>query len=281
MTIAVGVLATRGVVLVADTQLTYGTFAKSQGGKIMAVTRRRSGAFALTGATDRIGYLSAVGETLADDFMAKVDTTDKAKSALRFAELLHEFHARHVVPFPDLPSVELLIAYGKGEEFGLWQSDRSTLSERHDHGAVGIGAFVANVLLGRLWKPGLDVPTAVALAIYVVSVVKGSVDGCGLYTQALAVEESCHYVIPQKITDSIDDLSRVFSEQVQPAMVIRCFGEEPFDAPSVTLDGFSDQMIGLIAELRKRTPKHVMRSRIARVTALTTKARLKSTTETP
>jgi hypothetical protein len=70
MTIAVGVLATRGVVLVADTQLTYGTFAKSQGGKIMAVTRRRSGAFALTGATDRIGYLSAVGETLADDFMA-------------------------------------------------------------------------------------------------------------------------------------------------------------------------------------------------------------------
>ncbi len=205
MTIAVGLLATNGVVLASDSQLTYGTFAKSEAGKIMAVSQPGVGAFALTGATERMGYLSAIGEILAKDFETNLGTADKATSALRFADLVREFHMRHVVPFPDVPSVEVLIAYQKGEEYGLWKSDRSTLSEHYDCGSVGMGAFVADALLGRLWKPGLDVSTAIALAIFIVSVVKRSVEGCGLYTQVVAVEESGHYSIPRKMINRIDD----------------------------------------------------------------------------
>lgn len=280
MTIAVGVLATGGVVLAADTQLTYGTFAKSRGGKVMAISKAGTGALAITGATDRIGYLSSIGEVLAKEFETNLETSDKATSARRFSELIHEFHVRHVTPFHDLPSVELLIAYQKGNEHGLWKSDRSTLSEQHDCGAVGIGAFVANGLLGRLWKPGLDVSTAAALAVFVVSVVKGSVDGCGLYTQALAVEESCHYLIPEKLVNRIDDLSRVFAEEVEPALVLECFGEEPFDKPSLTLDEFREQATGLIAELRKRTPQRVTLMRAARFLALRKKSGRQSPTGT-
>src|SRR4051812_33606125 len=105
MTIAVGVVATDGVVLAADTQLTITNIAwKGTGGKIMAVANPRNasvtGACAVTGATSRYEYLRGLADEIGRDFLAHVDNTDNEAAYHRAADLIHQFYARHVVPFP-------------------------------------------------------------------------------------------------------------------------------------------------------------------------------------
>jgi 20S proteasome alpha/beta subunit len=278
MTIAVGMLATNGVVLAADTQLTYGSFAKSEGGKVMAVSKRGVSAWGVTGATDRYGYLASLGQTLARDFETHIDAADKASTAIRTEELLHEFHERHVIPFPDLPAINLLIGYQKGKELALWKSDRSTLSEYDDAAAVGIGEYVANGLLSRYWTPLLSIPQAIALATYVISVVKRSVDGCGLYTQVIAIEESCHYLVAQSLVNRIDDLWRSFIEDVEPAILREALGAQSFKRGQ-TPEGFRVQMAESLEELEKRKPNRVRLMRAAR--ALKEKSDQQSPTDDP
>ena len=175
MTIAVGVLATDGVVLAADTQLTIPNFWKGEGGKISAITIGKrdgmSGSCAVTGATNRYEYLQALGDEVTRDFRLGLQDNGKAVAFDRFAAVIHRFHERHVVPYPhDLPEVNVLIAYQRDSEIALWQSSRSAVVEQHDFGAVGIGSFAANAWLDRVWKHGLDVPTAVIVATFATAV---------------------------------------------------------------------------------------------------------------
>src|SRR5208283_5317188 len=67
MTIALGVLAKDGVVLAADTELTWG-YLKTSGEKIWT-TEAETGALAIAGAGPG-GYLEAVSQQLIDDFQS-------------------------------------------------------------------------------------------------------------------------------------------------------------------------------------------------------------------
>jgi len=271
MTIAVGVLATDGVVLAADTQLTITNVWKGEGGKIMALARQKSpsGACAITGAASLYEYLHGLGDELTKDFTRGLDDADKESAYERFGIVVRRFYERHVIPFTvDTPDVAVLIAYQRGDETALWQSNRNALIEQYDHGAVGIGSFAATAWLSRVWKPGLDVPAAIVLASFAAAVAKDSVDGCGKYTQVLAVQGNHFHRIDQKLIDELDKLYDAYTSEIQPAQVMECFGEPLLTKPSLTLDSFKERIGEVIATLRSNTPERVKQWRLQRLERL-------------
>jgi 20S proteasome alpha/beta subunit len=180
MTIAVGILASEGVVLAADTQLTVANYWKGEGGKIMAVARKErgrvTGACAITGATSDYEYLHGPGDELTKRFLLDLDDADKDRE---FGAVLRRFYRRHVVPFAlhAQPEINVLVAYQRDEHTALWQSNRNLLIAQYDHGAVGIGSYAASAWLNRVWKRGMDIPTSVIVAVFAAAVAKDSVDG--------------------------------------------------------------------------------------------------------
>jgi hypothetical protein len=286
MTIAVGVLATDGIVLAADTQLTLTNVWKGEGGKIMASARtdrkRVTGACAITGATSRYEYLRAIGDELSKDFLAGLDDADKPAAYLRLGGVVHQFYERHVVPFvQERPEVNVLIAYQRDGDYALWQSDLSALFELHEHGAVGIGAFAATAWLSRMWKLGLDIPTAVVMATFAVAVAKDSVDGCGKYTHVMAVEADQWRRIDKRVVNEIDQLYEVFGSEIQPALLLDCFGEQPNAQSSLSLAGFKGRVTDVIARLRDDTPESVKRWRQRRWERLRDQLSQQSSTDDP
>jgi hypothetical protein len=256
MTIAVGVLASRAVVLAADTQLTVQNYWKGESGKIMAVHRRPSddrvsGACAITGATDRFTYLHGLGDEISKAFVDGLDSQGKDATYQRFREIVQAFQIRNCIPNPDRPEVNVLVAYQRQHEMALWQSDRSEIVEQPDHGAVGIGSFTASTWLQRLWKPGLDVESAIIVAVFATTAAKESVDGCGHYTDVLVVQENGWRRIPREIVSEIDVLCRGFSAEIAPAMIMDCFGETPWTPVTVTMEQFKERIAAAKAKLRE------------------------------
>jgi hypothetical protein len=221
-----------------------------------------------------------LGDELTKDFLANIDSTEKEAAYQRFGSLVHNFHARHVVPFAhqDL-EVSVLIAYQRDGATALWQSSRSALIEQYDHGAVGVGSFAATAWLSRVWKHGLDLPTAVVVAIFAAAVAKDSVDGCGKYTNVMIVEADRWRRVDQKFVNEIDQLYEVLASEIQPALMLDCLGERPHDEPSLTLEGLKGRIADAIKRLRDDTPEGVKRWRQRRWERLRAQALQRSPTD--
>lgn len=194
MTIAVGILATDGVVIAADTQETVGSH-KADESKILianqGLERGKAGAMAVTGSGDA-GYLDSLNQELCGAFLKK-KTWQGATLLTKTKKIVREFHDDHIVPyarFPehDRPQVNLVIGTQYEDRYGLWTSEKSTLSISRKFGAVGLGRAYAQVMLKRFWAPMTAVQAA-SLAAFVIFHVKNSVDGCGNQTQIVIIKD--------------------------------------------------------------------------------------------
>jgi hypothetical protein len=177
--------------------------------------------------------------------------------------------------------VNVLIAYQRDGQTALWQSNRSALVEQYDHGAVGIGSFAASSWLGRVWKRGLDLPTAVVMATFATAVAKESVDGCGKYTHVFVVQADYYWRIQQKMINEIDQLYESLASEHQPALIMQCLGQEPRDEPSMSLDTLKQRTVAIITKLRDDTPGGVKRWRRERWQRLRAQALQRSPTDDP
>lgn len=231
MTIALGVIASDGIVVAADTQVTIPGYWKSNQGKIGFVGHASrtgpTGSCIVTGATDRLPYLKNLRVQVLRDFMAAKTITDPDLMESRFGNIVENFHERHVAPYRDHPEVTLLIAYQRGDSGRMWVTNRGTITEHGQYAAVGVGEPYASALLGRLWLPGYDLASAVAMAVYIANAVKDSVDGCGKFINLAYIQAARIGIVRQELVNELDALYAAYSGDCEPATLREVFGLQP------------------------------------------------------
>lgn len=191
MTIAVGVLARDGVVLAADSEITWG-YLKTSGEKIRSA-QGRSGALAIAGA-GAAAYFAAIGDELIDAFQSFQKRTSAAHIRGRFGDILSAFHAKHVVPYGESASVSfwLLFALQQGRNSYLWSTHSAAIASRAPSASIGLGCEYADALLGHVFEgqtiASIDVPLAGRIAAYAAHGTKNNVQNCGKKTSLVILK---------------------------------------------------------------------------------------------
>lgn len=219
MTIALGILASDGFVLAADTQETHAGILKVDQTKILASNIGPNGPrvnILAVSCAGQGGHMEAINQNLCDGFFRQRPTEmEHVDGMLR--NRIGDFYRQHVLPcetLPDYdrPSVSVIAAAQLAGARGLWISDKSVVYQRHPYGAVGIGAGPASVLLGRLWQDGADLRFAQLLALYVLFYVKQTTEGCGQRTEMLIVGPKGAFTFDQHL---VVELEREFTKYME------------------------------------------------------------------
>jgi hypothetical protein len=197
MTIALGIIATDGLVVGADSEESTG-FLKSSQQKLMPLFlgmqlgsggHPPTGVCVFTGSGDG-GYIDAVTEDLMEILYDETLHGPALKKAL--GKRLKDFYKDHIIPFAafpenDRPSMDLLIAVQK-HQHNLYVTDRTTIRSARPYGIVGIGRAFAKNMLDSLWRP-VSVTQAAVLAVYVLAMVKENVEGCGKFSSVMMLHD--------------------------------------------------------------------------------------------
>ncbi len=216
MTIALGILATDGVVIAADTQegSGYPGGTKTSGHKIMSrnmigqfapsgVVRERS--IASTGA-GWSGHLDAFHQNVIDGFEVCRNPSlgDRA-----IKDTVYDFYQRHILPLHVLgetrqPSADLIIGVSwKGDGPRLMATENSTARRCKGYVAVGAGREHASMLLSRILPEPTDVTVQLAsyLAVYTIFHVKEFIEGCGKNTHVVILKDGhAHYMRDETVS---------------------------------------------------------------------------------
>ncbi|HYL74956.1 MAG TPA: hypothetical protein VEU96_12170 [Bryobacteraceae bacterium] len=197
MTIAIGVLASEGIVFASDTQLTQESFLKSEEGKlslsICPIHNRevREATFANVRSLGIAGsgnaqYVKELRRRFSERFSRLKSVEELVNPEQALQEVLSKMHEDHVIPFDryplnERPEVFMVMGTQIGEQKRLWSTEKNLLVEETHYAAVGVGAAYAKILLGRFYplSPAPNLITATLLAAYVIFNVKETIDGCG------------------------------------------------------------------------------------------------------
>lgn len=253
MTIAIGLLASDGVVLAADTQEIVGSM-KSDESKLLVANcgteKENAGALAITGAGDA-GYLDSINMEICTAFVVKKAWTGATLLA-KLKKQVKDFHNDHIVPyarFPehDRPQASLIIGANFcdpnfGDYRGLWVTEKSTISGAKTYCAVGLGRAQAYVMLRRFWT-GMDTIRAASLAAYILFHVKHSIDGCGNETQIVIMKDGYAAYVS---SSNIELLEHYFDERAAYENQLLHFGigmDLPEDDIKHTLARFSSLLL--------------------------------------
>jgi hypothetical protein len=104
MTIAIGLVATDGVVIAADTEEQIGSM-KSDESKMLIANRglanKKAGALVVTGAGDA-GYLDSINMDICTSFFS-AKSLSGARWVKTFRKQVKDFYRDHVIPFAKFP----------------------------------------------------------------------------------------------------------------------------------------------------------------------------------
>ncbi len=218
MTIALGILAPKTVVIAADTQESFGY---AGGGKVSGYKIRtctlpdEDRAISITGAGDS-DYLEAASQQLEDCFK-RVRQPSRLESSLRQA--LRRFYRDHVEPMHSLPidyqpQVNLIIGVTwKDRPSALFATTRNSLHKGKLYTATGIGNQYALGLLSRMAPSKAEMSSRMAalLAAYVIFQVKEYVEGCGKGTHVTLLHRGTAHFFSE---NTIGYLEQVFRQYV-------------------------------------------------------------------
>lgn len=190
MTIAIGLIASDGVVIAADRQETEGDQKKEQR-KIDTLWAGGIGSLVVSGAGNG-PYIDSMTTRLQVAFASKIWAwSDNAEMTENFRATHAAFYTDTVLPFAgyqpyERPDYELLFGCSiVAKHHFLWYSHKLTLNRVQGYRAVGVGASTAESLLKKFYVARLPLKVAISLAAYVVYQVKNSVEGCGFATDVL------------------------------------------------------------------------------------------------
>jgi hypothetical protein len=273
MTIALGVLASDGLVIAADTEESDG-FIKTNQRKIAiasnihfytyAAPRKRrtppksmeeTATCAIAGAGNA-GYLDTITPDLVDDFNVAHEGDENVLLS-EFGKTVRQFYLTHVIPFAlypalDRPEFSVLIGLTrKGQSQNLlFASEKTALRRCAPYAAIGIGASFATMLLKRLWPDAwIDLKTAALLVSFIMFHVKESVANCGKFTDILVLHDGTRTYMPWQIGRELEALYLRYAKLEREAMHA-VFGEsEPHQVQAV------NNVAMLFTELRKEIAK--------------------------
>jgi hypothetical protein len=210
MTICIGMLASDGIVIAADAQESDTYYKRSQQkiftfhGAIPVGNNPNppSLACAFTGAGES-GYIDAFIANSIFDIPTGATTHKDFQEFL--AAKIQAFHKQHIFPLAaanNPPEVQILVGAYVQRQTCMFVSYSSTLRRALPHAAIGVGAHFAMSLIDNL--SGIqDVKHTELLAAYVVAVTKERIEGCGKYTDIVALHN------PIVVQDTPDGSSRM------------------------------------------------------------------------
>jgi 20S proteasome alpha/beta subunit len=202
MTIALGILASDGVVLAADTQETCGDGTKGFALKIRSAMTQTSihsmvnSAVAITGAGSS-AYLDAITYEIVQGFDKHQDA-DLDTFSKHLKECVEDFHARHVTPLPAHLAREIWLIVGAQIEgkSAMWSTDVSTVQPSLGFAAVGTGASFARMAIERRVIYGMNAETLALLSILGVERAKDYDQYCGKATTVTFLKNNLAYTVP-------------------------------------------------------------------------------------
>lgn len=199
MTIAAGLRFDDGVLLCADSEITYGAELKGPGSKIRAAHFKSSGGskatFAYSGSVQHAKMaIQQCTQSLAKNPPEKMGRADMTRV---IAEQLEDFHQRHIFKHPLYqqiggPDFSLIVGlWSSGEGLGMYDTVDAAIAEvdvRESFSCRGTGAILGTYLMDHiLAHPKLKLNDAVTVAVYTLSEVKKWVPGCGRSSEILVV----------------------------------------------------------------------------------------------
>lgn len=216
MTIAIGILASDGIVVGADTQHTWATL------KLSATKLVTGQNIVVTGSGDSF-YIETIGKLLTKH--AQVNPEDDCDQLEeRFGGILEDFYERKVVPFAkfkDRPEFELIIGAERNGERRLWLTNMATLGHQDLFAVSGTGAPYVTSPLATLLDPRLTKPHKLTCAFawktlaYAVSLAKEHVEDCGKHTHVAVLRDGAVKAIPEANIKVIEyHLARSSEDQV-------------------------------------------------------------------
>jgi hypothetical protein len=231
VTIALGIIASNGIVIATDTQITQSDFLKAGRGKMVgeALDDGESGAILLSG-SGTIGYVESFNQQIAELFKSKRPSLETLDAELR--NKLRTFYRDHVAPFSsyephDRPEMFLLAAAQRDGEKVMWTSEKSTIRKCYFYEAVGAGAMYANIVMNRLisWlRVELDIFGALILASYVIFQVKEHIDGCGKETHIGCIHDNTLDIFA--IGEGLEEDFKVHAE-IETDSILSVLGVQP------------------------------------------------------
>jgi hypothetical protein len=263
MTIALGILAGPTMILASDTEISVGDD-KYIERKIHTMSHSDStgkrGKIAITGAGDT-DYLKSIYQELSDEFMAHQSANaDEVEGQIR--KIVKGFYKEHIVPFHDdpdgTPSMWLVVAACRdlcperehsGKWSRMWVTSRNKVRRVDDFAAVGIGRTYAETLLGRLRMPQ-KTETAMALAAYIIFLVKDRVRGCGKETEVVTLENK--WLLSRLSAEKCRELEEVFRGylSVEARLLHRVIGSDHGFAESAGInfevEGLRERILEII-----------------------------------
>jgi hypothetical protein len=210
MTIALGILGTKCLVVAADTQETDG-ITKGFSLKVNHASKYDAnldvkGSIVISGAGNS-GYIESVSESLIDLFLEREDWSI-TEFEMEMKSKISVFYREHVVPLSGSsypPDVALVIGFQNVSGSQLWATEKST-TRRGLCEAAGVGSMQAKLLV-PVNLVRRDIATAVLVAIYGVKHVKKHVEGCGDHTTVVCLANNAVHQIPMPI---IRDAEKAF-----------------------------------------------------------------------
>jgi hypothetical protein len=210
MTIAVGILASDGVVLAADTQETSGYF-KGHGLKIdsamtqTAIHSTLRSAVGVTGAGPGV-YLDAVSHEIIQRFHQHQDTTLAAFEG-HLKESLGEFYAMHVTPLQPYidRQFELIVGAQIENHHALWVTEATAVKPSPGFEAVGSGHPFARMAIQRR-TVHVNVQGAATLAIMGAMQAREYDQDCGKSTTVTILKDNRTHTVDWYLIEEAEKL---------------------------------------------------------------------------
>lgn len=221
MTIALGMVASDGVVLAADTQEMEGYF-KGFSLKIKTAMTHTSiqakvkSALAVTGAGPSV-HLDALADKTIKLFHANQHTEIDALES-NLAVCVRDFYMMHVAALaPNIDREFRLIAAAQiGDSFALWTTEATVLKRSISLEAVGTGSPFAKMALESRYLC-TDVETAVLLSVLAVARAKEYDQDCGKGTQVVCLKDNLIYDVPWYLISEAEKLMNKYAGIEQSA----------------------------------------------------------------
>jgi len=269
VTSACGLKFSEGVLICADTEMSYGGELKAQGIKIFPYEFDSNGGsraiFAYSGATHYAKMLIQQCEYVLQrqlpDKMTRQGMLDTIKDELC------KFHHEHIYKHPQYqmiggPDFWLVVAlWSPTDGLGVYESSDDAIVEVTDsdmYAAIGAGAMLARYLLHSLMMHAyLKVADIATVATFVLAEVKAWIQGCGGGSELVILKNDGELSgIGWFDISHIDPFSEVFQQSMKQLFLRACDLEAPDGEITEHIQMLATQIDGLRNRFRTESEKN-------------------------
>ena len=264
LTAAIGVRFYGGIVLCADSQITYGNGHKRIGSKV-AYSSPGNGDYvlAVTGA-GVIAFMEEFFQNAADSIELGDRSVGAAKSSLQ--KSLIDIYSTAIDPYRrryggDDGEIEMIISYrSPSGESAFWKTLSASLLRASSPECVGSGGPIAKFIAGPMCHDKLRRESAVAIGVNAIRYAKNLDSKCGGPTLvAVVLEKGSAHLLPQLRIGKLEDfLSKC--DLASSELIVKCSDiavaddeiEQAYNAYRAEVERLSEELRGPLANsLRK------------------------------